>query len=278
MVFKQAEAVWDYYKSTRLFKKVPVVVWIGILDLICINLICIYMLQKRSDIPYGIYVLIGPLHLGLTLVIIHLVILELRSILAKKYSLECATYRLNSFHDKGHLRYVLFLRKLADQKYTREDIANLRRAVEIAEIPTPPGIQFNEHPLFWLLVIVPAVGALWTLGTDFVKQTDFWKGKQEAIATLSAFGVRIALSPERSQEAKSTLAPLVIPYVGVTIVIVLITVFCFCLAFLRACSRKTKYQEIQRFLQWAEHDIEEAKALRAQRLRLALPSSYGHNL
>ena len=55
--------------------------------------------------------------------------------LTKKYSLECATYRLDSSRDTKHLDYVLFLNKLADQQYTREDIVKLRRAVEIAEIP-----------------------------------------------------------------------------------------------------------------------------------------------
>jgi hypothetical protein len=160
--------------------------------------------------PIGIWIIpawMSIVGLGLMFVFFCLTPPAIRRAVDKTYSPEYATYRLDSSHDRRHLRYVLFLRKLADQKYTRKDIAKLRRAVEITEIPAQPAIQFNEHPLFWLLVIVPFVGGLWTLSVDFVKQADFWKGRQETIATLSAFGVRILLSPERNQEAKSMLAP-----------------------------------------------------------------------
>jgi hypothetical protein len=139
----------------------------------------------------------------------------------------------------------------------------------------PPGIQFNEHPLFWLLFIVPFATELWNLGADFVKQADFWKGKQEAIATLSVFGVRILLSPERSQEAKSTFAPLVFLGMGAFLLFYLITFFSSWRGFLSLWSRKTNYQQLQRFLQWAEHDIEEEHFHRRQRLCEEMPGPHG---
>jgi hypothetical protein len=228
--------------------------------------ICTRVFLIGSD---TIYFGIGIVGLILASVVLTYLMLRVQGhILAKTFPLEYPTY-------SGHLRYVLFLRKLADQKYTREDIAKLRRAVEMAEIPARPAIQFNEHPLFWLLVIVPAVGVLSTLGTDFVKQADFWKGKQEAIATLSAFGVRIALSPERSQEAKNTFAPLVILGFGVCLIFLLIGGFFNYLGFLGLWGRKTQYQQLQLFLQWAEHDIEEEQLRRRRRLCEEMPGSHG---
>jgi hypothetical protein len=194
----------------------------------------------------GLGIISGWIVIGAPTLVVPLLILIIRvrnRALVKKYSLECDTYRLNSSRDMRHLRYVLFLNKLDDRQYTRRDIAKLRRAVEITEIPKPLAIQFNEHPLFWFLFIVPAIGALWTLGTEFVKQTDFWKGKPEAIAALLYVGVM-------------SLALLIEVHFGWLVLRTIIW------------SRKAEYQEIQRFLQWAERDIEEARALRAaQRLR-----------
>jgi hypothetical protein len=140
---------------------------------------------------------------------------------------------------------MLFLNKLADQQYTREDIVKLRQAVEIAEIPTPSAMQFNEYPLFWLLGIVPFIGFLWTLVgllvAEYVKQPDFEKVKLKVMVALL--------------------------YVGVMSLGLLIAAHFNWLGFRSFWSRKAQYQVIQRFLQWAEHDIEEARALRAaQRL------------
>jgi hypothetical protein len=154
-------------------------------------------------------------------------------------------YRLDSSRDKRYLPYILFLNKLADQQYTREDIVKLRQAVEIAEIPTPSAMQFNEHPLFWLLGIVPFIGFLWTLVgllvAEYVKQPDFAKVKLKVIVAFLNVGV-MSLG-------------------------LLIAVHFDWLGF-RSWGRKAQYQVIQRFLQWAERDIEEARALRAaQRLR-----------
>jgi hypothetical protein len=125
-----------------------------------------------------------------------------------------------------------------------------------------------------LLVIVPFVGGLWNLSADFIKQTDFWKGKQEAIATLSAFGVKILLSPEKSQEAKSMLAPLIILlYTGGSLILLSIAGFFLYQGFLGRWGRKAKYQQILRFLQWAEHDIEEAQQLRIRSPHMIRPGS-----
>jgi len=170
---------------------------------------------------------------------------------------------------------VLFLRKLTDRGYTHEHIAKLRPAVEIAEIPTQRVIQFNDNPLFWLLIIVPVMGVLWNLGADLIKQTEFWKGKQEVIAELSVFGVRVLLSPARSQEVKSTFVPLGILGLGAILVYLLIYYFISYQRFLSYWGRKAQYQEIQRFLQWAEHDIEEEQLNRRRRLCEEVPGPHG---
>jgi hypothetical protein len=106
-------------------------------------------------------------------------------------------------------------------------------------------MQFNEHPLFWLLGIVPFIGFLWTLVgllvAEYVKQPDFEKVKLKVIVAFLNVGV-MSLG-------------------------LLIAVHFDWLGF-RSWGRKAQYQVIQRFLQWAERDIEEARALRAaQRLR-----------
>ena len=57
----------------------------------------------------------------------------------------------------GYLYYVHFVDRLAEHNYTRQDVAKLRHLAEMAERPQRPTIQFADHPLFWLLFIVPCI-------------------------------------------------------------------------------------------------------------------------
>jgi hypothetical protein len=261
MVFQQQKEVWDYYKSMerQVYRDWAIR---GLLGIPILTSLAIFLL-RGFDPKSVVWAVV------LTIALSGLMTYVLGRCLVKKYPLEYDTYGMK------YLPYVLFLGKLADQKYTREDIAKLRRAVEIAEIPTQPAFQFNEHPLIWVLVIVPLATGLWNLSADFVKQADIWRGNQETVAAFSAFGVKIALSPEKSQDAKSTLTRLSVLAVGVIFLCLLIEFFLFWRGFrMGIWSRKAKYQEIQRFLQWAEHDIEEEQFHRRQYLCKKIPGPH----
>jgi hypothetical protein len=171
--------------------------------------------------------------------------------LAKEYQVEYTTYGLDPNLGKAkrlYLRYMLFLDKLVDKKYSREDIAKLRCVAILTEPPRRPPTQFADHPIFWLLFAVPFMGGLWTLSADFIKQSDFWKVKQAALSILAG---------------------------GVFVVIALVAGFYAWDRIVTIRRRTEQYQEIQRFLQWAESDIEEAQSLKARRLRMELPGAHG---
>jgi len=150
-----------------------------------------------------------------------------------------------------YLHYVRFLGSLVDQKYTRKDIEHRRHIAEIAERPKRPATQFADHPLFWLLVIVPLVTGLWQLGADSIKQAEFWK----------------TVPPETPLFRVALLG------LGGIIVATLLQYFFLWHDIDSTLSRKAQYEDIQRFLQWAEHDIEEAQLLTTRRLRAEAPGA-----
>jgi hypothetical protein len=84
----------------------------------------------------------------------------------------------------------------------------------------------------------------------------------------------VLLSPERSQEAKSMPDQLNILSWGLYLIYVLIGGFVVWQIGYGFWGRKAKYQEILRFLQWAEHDIEEEQFRRRQRLCEEMPTPH----
>jgi hypothetical protein len=110
-------------------------------------------------------------------------------------------------------------------------------------------MQFTDHPIFWLLIVVPFMGGLWTLTADLIKQSDFWKVKEIALSILAG---------------------------GVCIAAMIIGGYYIWDGIVNIGRRTEQYQEIQRFLQWAESDIEQAQSLKAQRLRMELPGAHAH--
>src|SRR5262245_5085791 len=91
---------------------------------------------------------------GLALLLLWLRARAIDRALAKEFQEEYATYKLNPKPGKTrrlYLRYILFLDRLVEKHYTREDIAKLREITEIAELPKLPAIQFTDHPILWLV-------------------------------------------------------------------------------------------------------------------------------
>jgi hypothetical protein len=129
MIFRQQGEVWDYYKSTRLSTKV----WAHwSVRVTSIGFLVFGLFSFFSYIlPIGIRIIpawIRIVGLGLMWVFFCLTIRATKRAQDKMYTREYTSYRLDSSRDRRYLRYVLFLRKLADKKYTREDIAKLRQA------------------------------------------------------------------------------------------------------------------------------------------------------
>jgi hypothetical protein len=135
---------------------------------------------------------------------------------------------------------------------TSKDMVRLRHVAEIAERPKQSAVQFADHPLFWLLVIVPFVSALWQLAADGIKQADFWK----------------TVPPEMP------LFRFVLLGLGGMIVVMLVLYFFLWHDTTSTMGRKAIYEDIQRFLQWAEVDIEEAQVLRSRHLRTEMPDKH----
>ena len=155
MVFKQWEEVWQYYKTASPLKalfawnkaRVYWYLWVAC----CVSVLCgvgfVAVFQRYSlwiDLIAGC----------LPVLAVFLMVGALRRAETKEFAAEYANYDgLARSRDIRYLRYVRFLRALANQKYSREDIARLRGVVEIVDRPQRSRIQFNDHPFFFLLFI-----------------------------------------------------------------------------------------------------------------------------
>jgi hypothetical protein len=128
------------------------------------------------------------------------------------------------FQRERYLRYALFLRGVIKKAWSRDDIAKLRNFAETLRMPAPP-IRIDQHPLIVFLLGLFA-GAL----LDVIKQPENWKGGKEAILTVI---VRLLLYAIFFLWAYRTVT-FTIPNI--------------------------RHQEIQRFLQWAEMDIEKQQS------------------
>jgi hypothetical protein len=171
--------------------------------------------------------------------------IAIQKALAKKFPLKYSTYGLAQYPRSTRLKYchyALFLDELVDQGYSRENVAQLSGFADIAKPPDMPKFQLSQYPGIMFLLGMSA-----PLLVSFVTNSPTWKSASVVviIIILQVISLGVAIIP--SWHTITNLP-------------------------------KHEHLTLQRFLQWAERDIEEAKALRAQRLRMELPSSYGHNL
>jgi hypothetical protein len=141
-----------------------------------------------------------------------------------------------------YLHYALFLRALTDRMppVTRETITQLNSFAEIAGEPPPP-----ESRLLQPAYIVPYIVLLNALILELLKQANLLQGGM-----------------------------------GIPILIVSVLVLVFIYGVLRVWYGVTNWgqpeeRSIQRFLRWADLDIEEEQLLRTQRLRAAAPGPHG---
>jgi hypothetical protein len=140
-----------------------------------------------------------------------------------------------------YLHYSLFLCALIERPSpaSREMIAQLRSFADIAGRPPLP-----ESRLLQPHYIVPYIVLLNLLLLEVLKKTNFLEGRE-----------------------------------GILILFLCVYVLVAVYGFLREWHRVTKWgqsedRNIQRFLQWAECDIEEAQLLRTRRLRAEMPNPH----
>jgi hypothetical protein len=163
--------------------------------------------------------------------------------LAHEYKLFYITHGLRHYpwwRRRLYLHYALFLHELTNRAspVSRETITRLRSFADIARRPPPP-----ESRLFQPAYIVPFVVLLNVFVTEILKQAELLKG---------LMGIRILY-----------LAALAIFLIwGVLALWHWIT-----------ASGQAVDRTIQRFLQWAEHDMEETQRLRIRSPHMELPSS-----
>jgi hypothetical protein len=121
-----------------------------------------------------------------------------------------------------YLHYALFLRALREQRYSQAEVAQLSSLADIAKPPETPVLQFSQNPLFVypMLLTVP-------LAVSCITTSVLWeRGGAGAI-----FGISFML-------------------LGLLVT---------WLSLWHDISNRPKYQHLtlQRFLQWAERDIDE---------------------
>jgi hypothetical protein len=183
-----------------------------------------------SLVPFfGLYTekpIVGLVGFGLVLVFSWLLHTAKERALTREFKNEYEKYGLDSYpllQRLSYLRYAFFLRGLLNQGYSREDIEKLQKISETIDLPKLPDVRPSQYPLVVFLV-------LWLSGLciDYIKQLSLWKNTESATYILI--------------HGASLLAFVIMIF---TIYQILIN------------QPKYKHQEIQRFLQWAEKDMEE---------------------
>jgi hypothetical protein len=163
------------------------------------------------------------------------------NVLVKKFPVEYSTHGLAQYPRltrTSYFHYALFLDELIDQGYSCEYVAKLSSFADIAKPPDRPKFQLSQHPGIMFLL-----GLCASLLVNLVTNSSTWK-------SVPAIAMTLILQV-------TSLGAAIVP-----------------LWHLVASLPKHEHLTLQRFLQWAARDIEEAKA---QRLRMELPNSYGHN-
>jgi hypothetical protein len=149
-----------------------------------------------------------------------------RKALAKQFTDEYATHGLAQYPRSTrprYLHYALFLRALREQRYSHDDVAKLSSFSDMAKPPDPPNFQLSQYPSVMFLL-----GLFASLFVSFITNAPGWKSAQILFMTL------------------------VLQLVGVGIIVV---------PFWHWVVSRPMHEHLtlQRFLQWAERDIEEEK-------------------
>jgi hypothetical protein len=163
---------------------------------------------------------------------------------ANEFKMLYATYGLRHYpwwRRRLYLHYALFLRALTNRTspVSREMITRLRSFADIAEKPPP-----LESRLLQPAYIVPFIVLLNVLITELLKQAELLKGRM---------GILI-----------------LILYVSAILIIYVVLKMWHVVP---TNSGQVIDRTIQRFLQWAEHDIEEAQLLKIRSPHMILPGS-----
>ena len=179
--------------------------------------------------------------------IIIIIVLISVLIIEKAYSIEFkmlyVTHGLRHYpwwRRRFYLRYALFLRALTDRTppVSLETITQLRSFADIVGEPPVP-----ESRLLQPAYIVPFIVFVNILITEVLKQAELLKG-QIGIVVLSEF-----------------------------ILIIVMVFYILYMWHTMTRSRLVRDRTIQRFLQWAEHDIKDVQLLKSRRPHTELPGS-----
>jgi hypothetical protein len=158
---------------------------------------------------------------------------------ATEFKGEYATHGLKDFprwKRKGHLRYALFLRALDKRGYTSDSIRKLKDFMLVSENPAP-NPRLSQHPL--MVTILTTI--MTVLAIEAVKRSAFWQSRYWWVVFFVLFLLWKLIT------WLHTLSELPI--------------------------RST--QTFQRFLEWAERDIEGQQFLRLRRLPAEAPGPHG---
>lgn len=156
------------------------------------------------------------------IVSLRVLFIAIEKALAKEYVIEYEKHRIADYPfgmRRLYLRYAWFLRGLAEQKCSREDIVKLTSFAEVVGRPDPV-FKFFQHP-----GVTYALGALTPLLIGLIQHSKTWK---------AGLGIRFVVG-----------------------IVVGLLFFYFILDVLN--TRKQQYVEIKRFLEWAKLDVEEEK-------------------
>lgn len=138
-----------------------------------------------------------------------------------------------------YVHYALFLEKLVEQKYSQDDVKKLLRFADIVKPPEQSSFQLSQYPsmIYLLGVCTPLI-------VNLLTNSPAWKRAPALFLTLilQAIGLGFAVIPSWH---------------------------------LYVSRPKDEHLTLQRFLQWAEHDIGEAQSLKDQQRRMELPVSNG---
>jgi hypothetical protein len=238
---RATKSAWTYWCFW-----VPIGLLILLLLLALVDIFSFYIPAMPALVSVFGFVSVRPWVICCILGLVSLYVLSgiLEKVYAKTYQTIYATYGLQHYPQSKrpcYLYYALFLHGLTDRaSLTRETLAQLRSFADIAGPPPLP-----ESRLLQPVYVVPFIVLLNAIILEVLKQAELLKDPWWR---------------------------LILPL----LVVGLVTLYCV----LRVWSIVTNVEQLKdrqllRFLQWAEHDIDEARVLRTQRLRAELPGPHG---
>ena len=128
---------------------------------------------------------------------------------------------------------------MVEQKYSQDEVKKLLRFADIVQPPDQPRFQLSQYPS-----VMYVLGVCTPLLVNLLTNSPAWKNAPALFLTLilQAVGLGIAVIPQWH---------------------------------LHVSRPKYEHLTLQRFLQWAEHDIGEVQSLKDQQRRIDLPVSNG---